>query len=73
MRDRPFVAANEPPRPFSEVLAERALGDPRRHALDEIARIEGLALEASDPAERKRLQCDAEDLRAALHELNGRS
>lgn len=70
MRDRPFLSAADSPRKFSEVRAERARLDPlergRERVLDEIARLEGEAKAAIDPAEGKRLQCEAEGLRAAL-------
>lgn len=73
MRERPFIAAGEQPRPFSEVLAERSHSDPglrRREAvLEQIADLEASALDAADSAERKRLQCEAEALRCALHEV----
>lgn len=70
MRDRPFISAAESPRKFSEVRAERGGLDPlerrRSQVLDEVDRLEGEAKACSDPAEAKRLQCEAEDLRAAL-------
>lgn len=70
MRDRPFISAAESPRPFSEIRAEQAGLDPlerrREVVLGEIARLEGEAKVAIDPAEGKRLQCEAEGLRAAL-------
>lgn len=70
MRDRPFITAAESPRKFSEVRAERAQLDPleqrRDRTLDEIARLEGEAKENPDPAESRRLQCEAEALRCAL-------
>lgn len=66
MRDRPFINAAEPPRPFSDVAAERRLGDRRELVVTEIQRLEGEAAEATDPADAKRLQCAAEDLRCQL-------
>jgi hypothetical protein len=61
---------------FSDVLAERRATDPRDHLVErtrrEIAALEGEAAGAADPAERARIQCDAEALRAALDELTGR-
>lgn len=70
MRDRPFITAAETPRKFSEVRAERTGLDPleRGHdrVLDEIFRLEGEAKACADPAESKRLQCEAEALRCAL-------
>jgi hypothetical protein len=72
MRDRPFIAANEQPRPYSDVRAERdALSaDSRRVETmrEDIARLEGAAAEAVDPATRKRLQCEAEAVRITLDE-----
>lgn len=73
MRDRAFIAANEPPRPFSEIRAERNAGDLDRiaadRALKQIAALEGEAFDAADPATRKRLLCEAEALRCAIDEL----
>lgn len=72
MRARPFIPAGEAPRPFSEIRAERDNLDADRRRIDntrdEIARLEGEALDAASPAERKRLQCEAEALRAWLDE-----
>jgi len=70
MRDRPFIPASDKPRPYSEILAERAALDPRRRKLEEIAEFEGAAADAADPAERKRLQCEAEAMRCDLHETS---
>lgn len=70
MRLRPFIPANEPPRPFSEVLAERRAMDPAARvadaAMDQVLELESQAADASDPATRKRLLCEAEDLRCAM-------
>lgn len=70
MRDRPFIPASEQPRPFSEVLAERRAMDPAVRfadaAMDQVLELESQAAEAADPATRKRLQCEAEDLRCAM-------
>jgi hypothetical protein len=72
LRDRPYVCANEPARPYSDVIAERRATDPaaqrRELVLMRIAELEGEAAEAADPAVRKNLQCEAEGLRAALDE-----
>jgi hypothetical protein len=68
MRTRPFLNASEPARPYSELLAERMHDDPKRNALAQIDDLEAEASEATDPAERKRLQCEAEALRCALDE-----
>lgn len=68
MRDRPFITAGEAPRPFGDVLAERGGFDATERVLADIKQLEGAAAEASDPAERKRLQCEAEALRCALAE-----
>lgn len=68
MRMRPFIPAGEQPRPFSEIRAERDPFDPTSRILDDIAALEGEASEASDPIERKRLQCEAEALRCVIHE-----
>lgn len=68
-----FLSAGESPRPFSEVLNDRhperqAHADRRRRTWDEVAAIEAEAAGAEDPAEARRLQLEAEALRAALHE-----
>lgn len=72
MRSRPFIAAGESPRPFSEIRAERDNTDAELRRIDQareqIARLEGEALDATDAAERKRLQCEAEAVRAWLDE-----
>jgi hypothetical protein len=72
MRDRPFTAAGEQPRLYSEVRAERNALSPDTRRLDamrdEIARLEGEAADAVDPAGRKRLQCEAEAVRISLDE-----
>lgn len=63
MRDRPFIQANEPSRPYSEVRSEREDTDPklrrRRDAIDRIAMLEseGRQLEA------EALRCDLEETR----------
>lgn len=67
MRMRPFISAGESPRPYSDIRAERGDVDPRERALREIGEAEILAIAADDPAERKRLQCDAEALREQLY------
>jgi hypothetical protein len=68
---RPFLSASESPRPFSEIKAERAAGDPelrrRNLALDEITLLEAEAGVTADPAERERLQLQAEELRCLVH------
>jgi hypothetical protein len=69
MRDRPFISAGESPRPFSEIRAERGDDDERARTWREVASIEAEATGADDEAERKRLQCQAEALRAGLHEF----
>jgi|GEM_PF-2996443 len=72
MRERPFIAASEAPRPFSEIRAERDGSDLDKHtrdrALKQIASLEGEAFETADPAIRKRLLCEAEALRCAIDE-----
>ena len=68
MRTRPFISANESPRPYSETVAERRITDPREVVLGQIRLLESEAQAADDPAERDRLQCEAEGLRCALHE-----
>jgi hypothetical protein len=72
-RTRPFLQANEPPRPFGEVLGERRRMDPeareRDRVMAKIAELEGCAADAVDAAERKRLFCEAEGWRSALHGL----
>lgn len=68
MRDRPFLSAGESPRPFSEVRAERGNVDPREAVLRTIGELEHDARDADDPAEARRLQCEAEGLRCALDE-----
>lgn len=68
MRDRPFIMANEAPRSYGDVIAERMMDDPRRRVFREIDELEGRAAAAADPIERKRLQCEAEALRCALAE-----
>lgn len=69
MRDRPFIPASEPSRPYSEIRAERAQFDPREAALRMIADIEAEAAELTDPAARILKQCEAEDIRRALDEI----
>ena len=72
MRDRPFIQANEPPRPFSDVVAERRISDPafrqREQVVARIQEIEGEAAGADHAGERKSLQCEAEALRLELDE-----
>jgi hypothetical protein len=68
MRDRPFIAANEPPRPYSEIRRERSGFDLVERVLAAVDGLEADAFEAENPAEAKRLQCEAEDLRCALEE-----
>ena len=53
-------------------MAERRGYDPRDRVLSDIAALEVQAAEAADPAERKRLQCEAEAVRSALEENRGR-
>lgn len=71
MRDRPFIAAGEPPRPYSEIRTERELQDARamqrRALIDRVARLEDEARHAGDPAQRKTLQLQAEEIRCRLH------
>jgi hypothetical protein len=71
MRDRPFLSASESPRAFSEIKAERAAGDPehrrRNLVLDEITLLEAEARVTADPAERNRLQLQAEELRCLVY------
>ena len=67
-RDRPFIRANEQPRPYSELQSERSAFDPAEAVLRQVADLEADAAEAADPALAKRLQCEAEDLRCSLHE-----
>jgi hypothetical protein len=71
-RARPFISANETPRPYRDVVAERNREDPhfraRERVLADVARLEGEAADARDPGEAKRLQCEAEALRCALAE-----
>lgn len=71
MRIGAFLSGSDAPRPFSEVVAERRRLDPRQRAIDLVA---GLELEA-DEARRagdvnraRDLQCEAEEVRAAIHE-----
>lgn len=66
MRDRPFLAAGEQPRPYGDIKAERAMAEPRTRVLADIADLEARARESTDPIEREALQCEAEDLRCAL-------
>lgn len=72
MRDRPFIAAGEQLRPYSEIRAERDDFSVEKRRIDakreEIARLEGEAVDAADPAARKRLQCEAEAVRITLDE-----
>jgi hypothetical protein len=72
LRARPFIRADEPPRPFSEVLAERREQDPVaraiRAAMDKIAELEGAAAEEADAVKRKALLCHAEAIRCAIDE-----
>lgn len=72
MRDRPFIQANESPRPYSEIRAERSDIGLEHAVLQRIAGLEVDAAAAEDPAEARRLQCEAEDFRCALHELKPR-
>lgn len=60
--DRPYITANDSPRRFSDVKGESAEHDLRARQLAEMARLEAEAVVA-DPAERQRLQCEAEALR----------
>jgi hypothetical protein len=76
MRARPFIAAGESPRPYSEIRAERGDSGVMESTLRSIDELERLALDARDggrTAEAERLQCEAEDLRCALAELEGRT
>jgi hypothetical protein len=72
VRDRPFIAAGEQPRTYSEVLGERSAVDPvaqrRARVIEEIHELEAQAAEEADAEARKRLQCEAEALRCALDE-----
>jgi hypothetical protein len=68
MRLRAYLTASESPRPFSEIVAERGEQDPRQRLMRDIAALELEAAAAEDLKERKRLQCEAEALRCALHE-----
>jgi hypothetical protein len=65
-RDRPFIQAGDPHRPYSEILAERRITDPAAVVRGQIALLEAEATAHADPAERKRLQCEAEELRCQL-------
>lgn len=66
MRVRPYPSGGEPPRLYSEVLAERRGTDPTPRILEEIEALEAEAAAVADPAERKRLQCEAEEMRCQL-------
>jgi len=66
MRSRPYLSASEPPRPYSEIVAERRRADPTHRILDDIAEMEAEAAAMTDPVERKRRQCEAEELRCQL-------
>lgn len=68
MRLRPFIGADEAPRPFSEVLAERSVTDPARRVLEDVAELEAEAEASADPNERRQLQGRAEALRCAIAE-----
>jgi hypothetical protein len=72
MRDRPFIQANESPRPYSELRGERQAFDPTEAVMRQIVELEAGAREADDPGQAKRLQCEAEDLRCSLHDLAAR-
>lgn len=70
MRNRPFLQANESPRPYSEIRAEREANDPdarqRASVMAHIAMLEAEAKGCSIEVERRLLQCEAEALRCAL-------
>jgi hypothetical protein len=72
MRDRPYLSASEPPRPYSDIVAERNAGDvehlARQRTLREIAAIEAEAAGLTDPTARRLRQLDAEELRGALED-----
>lgn len=70
MRDRPFLPANEFPRPYSDLQAERLASD-LTHRMREslkanIRMLEAEAQCASTEAERQVRQCEAEALRCRL-------
>ncbi len=80
MRDRPFISAGDPPRPFSEIRTERDGSDLHKltvhRTLTQIALLEGQAFAVDQnnelivsPEERKRLLCEAEALRCCIDEL----
>ena len=66
MRDRPYIQAGDPPRPYSDIRAEHRVTDPAAIVRGQIALLEAEAAAASTNAERVRLQCEAEALRCAL-------
>jgi len=66
VRDRPYIQAGDPPRPYSDIRAERRVTDPAAVVRGQIALLEAEAAAASTDAERTRLQCEAEALRCAL-------
>jgi len=70
VRTRPFIQANEPPRPYSDILSERRITDPREVVLGQIRLLEAEAQAVDDAKERARLQCEAEALRCALHDAS---
>jgi len=66
VRDRPYIQAGDPPRPYSDIRAERRVTDPAAVVRGQIALLEAEAAAAPTNAERVRLQCEAEALRCAL-------
>ena len=66
MRDRPYIQSGDPPRPYSDIRAERRITDPAAVVMGQIALLEAEAAAAPTNAERARLQCEAEALRCAL-------
>ena len=74
MRDRPYIQAGDPPRPYSDIRAERRITDPAAVVRGQIALLEAEAAACTDsPTERTRLQCEAEELRCRLEHRPQRS
>jgi hypothetical protein len=70
-RERPYLSGNEAPRRYSDIKAECAEIDPdqrrRAHIMTEIDRLETEARAAGHPADRERIQLEAEELRTGLY------
>jgi hypothetical protein len=64
-RDHPFLSGDEKVRPYSDISFER---DGQKTArFDRVKRLEAEASGATDPAERDRIQCEAEELRCGIY------